>query len=158
MSTIFLWQYARASKILQYDLNTGDYQELDRNQLDLPDTALWRGFYTRVNGAIFGLHASKKGPVLFNHHQHFLLTKQETRSELELGSDNNLFRVYSGDTQLVSILYPRVPESSYGFDNWTANEEDADFFMWLHNSIDKDSHRFYTWHTLGQMDDDEQDR
>ena len=55
-------------------------------------------------------------------------------SELDVGSTQNEFRLTKGNEVIVSVPYDRASKNSYGFGD-SPDEEDADFFMWLHNGL-----------------------
>jgi hypothetical protein len=91
------------------------------------------GFFQSVGAGFCGVYASADGPVYFHGAARSVVDAHVT-AEVTLGEHENRFVLRRGDHVIDDFAYPRVPRSSWGYDNWSADEESADFFMWLARS------------------------
>jgi hypothetical protein len=88
------------------------------------------GFLQRVGSGFCGIYASPDGPVYFHDAARSAIDVHVT-AKVTLGEHENRFVLRRGDHVLDDFAYPRVPREAWGYDNWSADEESADFFMWL---------------------------
>jgi phosphatidyl-myo-inositol dimannoside synthase len=130
---LHLLKFGEHSKSLEYSPTTRKLNEQSIYCEGIsPD-----GFYTRVGSNIIGVYSTREGAIFFNDDESYALWDEHIHTQLTVGERENIFELHKANEVVISLVYERVPETSYGFDNWTSTEEDADFFMWLHNGIVK---------------------
>jgi class 3 adenylate cyclase len=88
------------------------------------------GFFQRVGEAVFGVFTSSEGPVYFRDAERFTISANVSAT-VTPGDHESHFVLRRRDQVIDEVTYPRVSRSSWGYDNWSADEESADFFMWL---------------------------
>ncbi len=111
-----------------------------------------RGLYIKLSHDYYGLYSTSKGPVLFHNRQQFFLGGEANQLELEQlrGHRHRFTLLKDGDRQL-EVTYPRAPQWILGPDfcwDYDFTEEDADFFLWLTNTINKNRDAFIEHYTL----------
>lgn len=125
-----LGHYADSKRVLRYEPQTGVFEEMPA---DGSPTAF--GFFTDSQCGLWGVYASPTGPVLFHGSRRFELTAPGTAIDLEQGVNENRFRLLQADVLRAECTYKRPSASDWGYDNWSAEEDSADFFLWLSHQL-----------------------
>lgn len=131
---MLLEHYIEAPRLLRYDPHTGLSTEQPRAELadSNPTTA---GFFADSTCGLWGVYASPHGPILFHGTRRFELAEPSTAIELVPGQGENRFSLRQGGTVRAECSYKRAAREDWGFDSWSAEEESADFFLWLKNQF-----------------------
>ena len=93
-----------------------------------PTTA---GFFADSTCGLWGVYASPRGPILFHGTRRFELAEPSTAIELVPGQVENRFTLRQAGVVRAECSYKRPSRADWGFDSWSAEEESADFFLWL---------------------------
>lgn len=127
---MLLEHYIESPRLLRYDPHTGLSQEQPRAELaeTNPTSA---GFFADSTCGLWGVYASPRGPVLFHGTRRFELAEPSTSIDLVPGQVENRFSLRQGGVIQAECSYKRAPRTDWGFDSWSAEEESADFFLWL---------------------------
>jgi hypothetical protein len=137
---ILLQNYHRGQAVLAYDPGTGQGEEIARNAAGAP---VARGFYVNAGHDLVGVHASPAGPVFFVNLDRYSMTDPSFSVELHPGAQDHHFIARRGGKPVYEVRYPR--RTDWGYDNWSADEESADWFLWLARSAaEAQFYRFFT--------------
>lgn len=144
MESIILRNHDAYREVLQYNPQTGHYEEKSRDQVSL-DKLDAKGFYVNTGNSVIGVYASTEGPICFCNDQRFPLANPACRVELNTSIDGNQFILSWNEQIQFSISYRPTPYREY--DSWSATDEDVDFFAWIKSNIADPT--FYTYYTIG---------
>ncbi len=144
MPKVYLTNHDVHAEVLAYDTDSGGFARHKRSDLPLGKETD-RGFYTEVDGGVFGVYATAEGPVFFHDAQRTPLSKGSHGVSLRKGSKSHRFALTQGDEEVAAVWY-RAP-TTVGTSPYDDDATFHDFFAWLEGSIDTD--RFYAWHTSG---------
>lgn len=137
---MFLQNYNRGRLLLEYDPETGKGVEIAR---DLAGAPVARGFYVSVGHDLVGVHASPAGPVFFVNGDRYPMKDPSFSVELRQEEQEHHVTAWSGGRAVYEVRYPR--RTDWGYDNWSADEESADWFLWLtSSSAEEQFYRFFT--------------
>lgn len=137
---IFLKNYSEAKLALEYDPQTGKRMEIARELVTAPFA---RGFYVRAGGDLVGVYASPAGPVFFVNGERYEMKDPAFGVEHHRGEREHQFTARCGGELIYELQYP--PRTDWGYDNWSADEESADWFLWLAGSVaEAQFYRYYT--------------
>lgn len=149
---MLLGHYADSQRILQYDPQTGVFDEL-RADACAPGSGAGFGFFADSGAGLWGVYASPTGPVLFHGSRRFSLVAPGTKLEVVPGTTANHFRLLQEGVVRAECTYQRPSASEWGYDNWSADEDSVDFFLWLsHQVVTEDFVRRYT-RSIGACED-----
>lgn len=141
MNSIYLVNDERGDIILEYNPDSGKSKEIENSRSR--SEKLWRGYYTRIKGNLYGIYASVSGPIFFKNESRYLLSRGSCRATLETEENFNHFTLYSGERAIVSVDYK--PSQYKDYDNWSADEELMDMFLRIKNALGTDQFfEFYT--------------
>lgn len=139
-----LRHYADSQRMLRYDPHSGVFDELHAEARPR-DSATRFGFFADSHCGLWGVYASPTGPVLFHGSRRFQLNEAGTTIDLVQGAEENRFRLLQREDLRAECTYKRPSSSEWGYDNWSADEDSADFFLWLsHQVVTEDFMRRYT--------------
>ncbi len=147
MKTIILRNYDIYHKLLKYDTETGFYAEQLRENLSL-DESENKGFYVNAGNNVVGVYASTTGSICFYNEKHFSLVNPVCYVKLNLNPEGNEFVLSWNEKTQFSVKYKPTPYQ--GYDNWSATNEDIDFFTWLNNNIADPT--FYNYYSINQRE------
>jgi hypothetical protein len=126
--------------VLEYDDAGGTHHE--RPVVEVPKE-LSRGFYVNAGPDVVGVFASPRGPVFFVNDQRYPMHDPTFAVELHPGEKENLFIARHDSDPVFLVRYPR--HTNWGYDNWSAEEDSADWYLWLRNQAATERfHAFYT--------------
>ena len=147
---MLLEHYIESHRVLRYDPQTGLSEELNRTELPDSSTIAF-GFFSDSACGLWGVYASARGPILFHGTRRFQLAEPSTEIELFPGKEENRFGLRQGGVVQAECSYKRARPSEWGFDSWSAEEESADFFLWLKTQFSTDDfiERFTTAENVG---------
>ncbi|HEX2689542.1 MAG TPA: hypothetical protein VHN14_23135 [Kofleriaceae bacterium] len=137
---IWLKNYNSGRFVLEYDPATGKAIEVAR---DLARGATARGFYVAQGHDLIGVFASPAGPVFFVNRDRYPMKDPTFGVEHQRGDREHRFIARRGGAPVYELRYPR--RTDFGQDNWTADEESADWFLWLAGSAAEP--QFYSYYT-----------
>lgn len=134
MTIMLLEHHIEAARLLHYDPRTGLSSEQPRAELadSNPTTA---GFFADSTCGLWGVYASPRGPILFHGTRRFELAEPSTAIELVPGQAENWFSLRQAGAIRAECLYKRAQRADWGFDSSSAEEESADFFLWLRTQL-----------------------
>lgn len=136
---IWLKNYDNARLVLEYDPATGKAMEVAK---DLAG-ATSRGFYINSGHDVVGVYASPDGPIFFVNRDRYPMTDTAFGVEHHPGAKEHRFTARRGGAPVFDVAYP--PRTDWGHDNWSADEESADWFLWLAGSAKQAQfYRYYT--------------
>lgn len=127
---MLLEHYIDAPRLLHYDARTGLSSEQPRAESADSNLAT-AGFFADSTCGLWGVYASPRGPILFHGTRRFELAEPSTAIELVPGQAENRFSLRQGGAIRAECLYKRARRADWAFDSWSAEEESADFFLWL---------------------------
>jgi hypothetical protein len=143
---IVLRNHDRAALMLRLDRASCDYEEVPRG--DFHEFSFARGFYITIEGHVVGVFASPLGPIFFHDKARVPMADPAVSVTWLRGEREHRFALqYAGQDRFV-IAYP--PRTDWGYDVWSADEDSADFLLWLYTSTTED--RFIPWFTLDDGD------
>lgn len=131
---MLLAHYSDNQRLLRYDADSGVFDET-RVELNVERQSTAFGFFADSTCGVCGVYASPAGPVLFHGARRFRLADAETKIELAQGAEENRFRLMQRGVIAAECTYKRPSSSEWGFDNWSADEDSADFFLWLSHQV-----------------------
>ena len=114
---------------LRFDVDTGELEQLSDER---PDA--WKepgGQFITVGTAVWGVVSTPTGPWLVHDSERMPLARPDLDLQVEQGETVNRFRLIETGTTRFETDYPRPARAAWGYDNWSAEEESADFFLWL---------------------------
>jgi hypothetical protein len=136
---IWLQNYDKGRLVLEYDSATGKALEIAK---DLAG-ATSRGYYVNSGHDVVGVYASPDGPIFFVNRDRYPMKEPTFSVEHRHGIQEHRFTARCGGAPVLDALYP--PRTDWGYDNWTADEEAADWFLWLAGSVKQAQfYRYYT--------------
>ncbi len=127
---MLLQHYSDGYRVLRYDPQTGLSQEVAGLAKEHPTGF---GFFADSKCGVWGVYASPEGPILFHGTRRYRLNEPSTILKLVRGNDESHFGIHQGGVLRAECWYTRASPSDWGYDNWSAEEESADFFMWIKN-------------------------
>lgn len=142
MRPILLSGYESATHLLRYDPGTGRGEEVRASDLSgaVPSS---RGFYVSVEGQLIGVYATPGGPVCFWNEERYPMSDPRFGLVHEAEGAEHVLRLLWDGRERHRIRYPR--RSAWGYDNWSEEEESADFLLWLSRQLG--SPQFYQFNT-----------
>ena len=143
---ILLRHYARPAQVLRYVPETGEHETIAG---PIHDLIAARGYFEVVDGKVVGAFASEDGPVFFVGGERLSMGDPGFAIEWERGEREHRFAVQWRGALRFEARY--APKTDWGWDNWSADEESADFLLWLYNSVRGD--RFHDFYTLARDND-----
>lgn len=143
MTHILLENFDCVTEALNYDTDNGPEGQIEIGATD----QTWRGYYcVSSDGKIYGVFATRTGPVAFREAQQWpLQQKKATTALIKLDDNHNRVTLHIGNNVACEVTYT---SDNTIVDNWSDDDRIRDFFSWLHNSITDKSDRFFKYYTL----------
>lgn len=132
---ITVYNYDDAGRVLEYDEAVGTYRERRKAEVT---KELSRGFYVNAGKDLVGVFASPRGPVFFVNDKRYPMHDPTFAVELHPGEKENEFIARHDSDPVFLFRYPR--HTNWGYDNWSTEEESADWYLWLTNTASAFAH------------------
>jgi len=106
-----------------------------------------KGFFTKVDGNLYGVMESHRGPAFFCNEKIYYLSGIDYQfSHCHLERKTGKFQLIYDGKICVDVIYQITPYTDY--DAWSS-EKDVDFFQWVCQSQEDENskERFHTYYT-----------
>ena len=127
MATHWLRNYYHYKRQLNFDDETGAYEEHDGNQMSEEDLAPRPGAWIEKHDHVFGICPTTNGPVFFRDDRQFLLKEGSTTTALDdAGAKKRFVLTVEGQT-VVDFTFEPDPDEELNV--FTGDQDE--FFEWL---------------------------
>ena len=127
MSRYWLRNHYLYNRLLRYDLDTGEYLEHARDELEV-DPGTTHGSWTEIEGDVFGVSPSLSGPVFIHNEARFPLLRGQVETTIDDDGHQRRFTLTVTGQRVIDVTFDRDEKLWLDPYDWELNE----FFEWFH--------------------------